>query len=147
MIGRTALALLALGVLPAAQAAALHQRIEHEKHVGELACVTGWSWAKAHDAVVEARCLGIGWDALLAEAMIRGADGVTALLARTKAQIPELTLSDVRRAVAQLQAENPHQDHYELPVFVEPAPPDDVPETAHPFRVGDQLARRLGGRR
>ncbi len=90
--------------------------VEIEQQTASLACVTAWTWAKARDVLVEARVLGIDAEILIEEAKHRGPDGALELVARARAQVPELTLTDVRRAV-------------------------------HPFRVGNRLARRLGGRR
>jgi len=135
------------GVLPAAQVDEIRREAEREQQIAKLVSVTAWSWSKAHDVLTEGACLGIAVADLIAEAGRRGPDGVLALVAHARAQVPELSIGGVREAVEQLQRANPQQDEYKLPVFVESAEAPDLPVTMHSFRVGDQLARRLRGRR
>ena len=95
--------------------------LEREHEIARLASVTAWSWAKTHDVLVEAKCLGLAAEDLIAEAMHRGSDAALDLVARTRAA---------------------------MTVEFEASPPPVLPEPSHhPFRVGDRLARRLGGRR
>lgn len=124
MIGRPGLTALMLvaGVLPAAQVDEIQRAAEREQQIARLVSVTAWSWGKAHDVLVEATCLGIAAEDLIAEAMHRGPEAALDLVART-------------RAAAMAEPAEPGP------------PPASLEPSHHPFRVGDQLARRLGGRR
>ncbi len=123
MIGRSGLTalMLAAGVLPRAEIDDLRMAAEQERQTVEIMCVTGWSFARAHDAMVRARVFGVAHDDVIAAAREAGPDGVVALLERAEVSTT---------------------------VDFEPAPPSlDIDATVHSFRVGDRLARRLGGRR
>lgn len=122
MIGRPGLTalMLTVGILPA-QVDEIKREAEREHEIARLASVTAWS-SKAHGVLVEAACLGISAEDLIAEAGHRGPDAALELVARTRAAMTK-----------PVEASSPP------PVMFEPS--------YHPFRVGDRLARRLGGRR
>ena len=114
--------MLTVGILPAAQVDEIKREAEREHEIARLASVTAWPWSKAHSVLVEAACLGISAEDLIAEAGHRGPDAALELVARTRAAMTK-----------PVEASSPP------PVMFEPS--------YHPFRVGDRLARRLGGRR